>query len=438
MTTTIKARRVARRAAVLTATALMMMAPAAHASLTVGVQSEGQLVAGSDAAAAKTLGLAGQVHAGWVRMMVIDGRYEQQRWAIIRSAKLAHARGMKVMVSMFHWNGPNGEEGGAGIGQLTTFVNRVVPDLAPYVDAYGWNEPNHPAFAPRSDTVCTVVPGSKTQQTLVGYGHRVLVRYRHVKRGRGHYTRTVTFVRSRRLPEYKRTSRGWRKTTVGATHKRLVKFHRHRRLIGNYRQIKRRIPIAPHEITVSTPYERNVCQRQASAIEYRRVHDMTARVVRRVDPSALMILGELGPSAGNESFMENVFKAAAGSVDADVIGLHPYTLLAPSTVQDHGGMVLPVIERTVRAVRRWHAQGKITGERVWATEYGYHWAVVKAHPSWLPTALTRMRAAGVEVAVLYDYVHTGGSWDTGVFAGWTARSTFPGLRTWAQINEEVR
>ena len=97
-------------------------------------------------------------------------------------------------------------------------------------------------------------------------------------------------------------------------------------------------------------------------------------------------------------------------------------------------MTLDVIERTVRKIHEWHDKGYITGNRVWATEYGYHWTIASSHPDWLPYALTRMQNAGVELTVIYDWFHRGGGWDTGLFSGTTPRSNWQPLVNWAKTN----
>lgn len=412
--------------ALITALALALaLAAPAHAGMTLGVQADQVMLSGTDAQRTTMFGQARQLNSGWVRIMLREQLYDGQYWPLVNAMKAAHANGQKVMVSMYRWGG------GITPVQWQAFLNKAVPQLAPYVDAWGENEPNHPKFAPAMQTQCVVGHAAKATTVVVKGGVRLLVSYKRVGRGHGDYGRTTKFRRSKRYAEYKRIGKHFRRVKVGATYRRIVRFARERH--GGWSRTTRRVEGTPSTITVSTPYDVKTCTEMASAVAYRRIHDITARMVRAYDPTALVIVGELAPSAANEAFMRAVFAAAPGPVDADVIGLHPYTLLAPYTRRDHGGLTLDVIERAVARAHEWHRAGLVTGDRVWATEWGYHWTISQAHPDWIPTALRRMQAAGVSVCVLYDFWHAAGnSWDTGLMSPTgTPRAVFAPAVGWA-------
>lgn len=183
---------------------------------------------------------------------------------------------------------------------------------------------------------------------------------------------------------------------------------------------------------VPTNSLQRACQAQALGAAYRAVYDDAARVLRAGDQTAPLIVGELAPGASNHEFMEAMFNAAPGPVDADVFAVHGYHIGTPDSEGEPGAYRITTIEATTAQVRAWHARGALTGDRTWITEIGYP---PNLPADYLPRALDRAQQAGVEVSVIYDLVaHPDGpgvTWDTGVLdATFTPRPAWARLLNW--------
>lgn len=116
-------------------TLIGLFAPAAQAAPPLGVQDDDAMI-GSGALAyldrAQTLG------ASWIRLNVSDVRWNHERaGGYVEAARLAHERGLKVMVTLMAWKTrPTARKWEA-------YARQVAFYLAPYVDAWSpMNEPN--------------------------------------------------------------------------------------------------------------------------------------------------------------------------------------------------------------------------------------------------------------------------------------------------------
>lgn len=425
---------------------LLVAAAPAAARMQVGFQADGPVVGGTGIGRERALDTMRAGGGEWLRVMVREDRWPADAGRYRDAIAAARARGLQVMATLMRWRGRKGtERPGATVREWSAFVSDAVRQLGPYVDAWGSsNEPNHPAFAPHAATSCHVGWGSRgnSHSTRVVDGKQVIVRYRRVQRGRGTHRRVrryrrakhgryrravrhrrggrrdVRYVRSKR-----RTIRRYRRRDFRVSRRRYDRRVRYRRARtgaqrrrANYVQRVRRIPLTrTATIYLSTQFEQRACEQQAWAAAYRPIHDVTARIVRQLDAGAVVIVGDLAPSGGNAAFMEAMFAAAPGPVDADVLGIHAYSpgFGDPRRRRGSGGFWITSIEGTVARTRAWQAQGRLTGGQTWITESGF---VPSAPADYWTWALERAAAAGVPVMILYELTQhpLPGRWDTGL------------------------
>lgn len=139
---------------------------------------------------------------------------------------------------------------------------------------------------------------------------------------------------------------------------------------------------------------------------YRRVWDRTAPVIRRLDPSAKLIVGDLMPVAGRR-FMRAFYRAGRPRIRPDALGIHPY--MGYSTgLRDRsrdGDWRHDGVEDAARFARRHRLA-------LWVTE----WALSPKQPAgdWA-YLLRRFARAGARVVVVYDTDsrgQSGGWWNT--------------------------
>lgn len=403
-----------RSPALLALLILLALPSVAQADMAVGFQDDGTIVDGHGIGREAALDLVQCVEGRWVRIIIQEQDWHKRHSHYREAAAAIKARGCKVMVTPMRWRGLDGNErSGATAAEWERFMSSAVPYLAPYVDAWGSsNEPQLAAFSPHADITCTMGPGVE-QKTDVINGRTVIVRYRKVGKGKGKYKRVVRWVKVDKKGTHRRVGNRYVKAAKRAKYMRRVIFKR--KTGGGYKRIVRRVPRYA-TVRVSTPYDFQICMAQARAIAYRRIHDLSARIVRVQDPTALMIVGDLAPAVQSVEFMQTLFAASSRPVDADAVGIHPYAPVPDPTNQyGESAFYITNIEQAVDQVKRWHAAGRITGDQTWITEYGLNRDAPARH--WTD-ALARAEAAGVRVMILYEitvHVDPNWPWNTGIW-----------------------
>jgi hypothetical protein len=364
------------RGALLAATVTLALATAgpAPADMQLGLQNDDRLVLAGETGGLRYLKRVDRVGASWVRVMVPDTRWNAgQAHEYVRAVQQAHADGKRVMATLLAW------ETTPTPRQWEIYARDVVGQMAPYVDAWSpMNEPNLGLMRAASPIHCEVVTGGqvtpveKTVQRIA----RAQRRWGRVRRGRGTHLRRKHggFRRAHGKREQRRAR--WRRVT--------------RRQRGSVRTT----------VLVGGPEERQDCRIAAWGVAYRAVYDEVAAVIRRADPGAKLVVGDLAPNAANEDFMAAFYGVGPPAIRPDALGVHPYYWGHPSDVAGDGRFGLAAIERT----RDWAARHDVA---LWVTEFGYR----PEHPTaWWLHALDRMQGAGTRVAVLYDTRSQ--AWDT--------------------------
>lgn len=352
----------------LAALAAFMLSPAsANASMTFGIQDDWNLALTGSAGTSLELARADTIHARSVRLSVSDGRWPYNASDYLRAARAAHDRGLQVLVTLTAW------QTHPTAAQWQTFTANVVSQLAPYVDAWSpMNEPNIEEFRADQSTLCHIVAAT--------HRSRVAVPSWDTRRHR----RVVRYVRSRH-GHWKRRHHRW-------FH---VKHGHYRRVVKHQTRRARRIKVTRYEWRTQTTHWLD-CHHQSRGEAYGAVYRAVSPIIRRLDPTALLVAGDLAPSADGIAFMRD-----ASPLDADVFGVHPYYWHDPAGMCSTDVTRLCAIEPVVAWAR---SQGLPT----WATEWGLR---PNAPSSWWAEALNRMREAGIRRAFIYD-TNSPGHWDT--------------------------
>jgi hypothetical protein len=398
----------------ITALCLIVAAPATAGEL--GVQSDNVIVDGTPQQRALAFARADQLGATWIRVMIRDDKLGTP--GLTAAITGAHAQGFQVIGTLMRWRGlKGGERPGATPAQWANLTRAAVARYGPYVDAWSTgNEPNHPAFAPRRSHRCHLNRETvNAPRVVIRHGQIIVRSWQRVRRGDGSHRRVTRYRKTtrkmgthRRVVRRKRSGRrvvGYRKARRGRYVRvrsyRRAKTRRARRR-ANFNRVVTRSPVQRRDrVRVSELRVERACVAQGRGVAFRPVHDAAARQIRAGDPSALVIVGDLAPSTGNTLFMEAMFAAAPGPVDADVVGAHPYWNAHPHERREYDSWQLGNIERLVADVRSWHRHGKLTGGVVWATE----WGIQRADPGrWAALGVDRMYRAGVGVVVYYELV----------------------------------
>lgn len=360
----------------------------------------------------------------WVRITIYQATYRERLPYYEEAINVAREHGSRVLVTLTRWRARDGtEQPGVTPAEWRTFTRQVVSRLGSKVDAWSpMNEPNHPAFAPRVTTTCVLRDSSRSSTSIrVVNGQRAAVtfkrsrhgswqkrrggrwvkvsrrkfyhlrhrwlrhhrklqrqyrRYRHL---RHRWIRHHRHLRHDHLRHYRHLRHRWGRHHRGLRHK----FRRYRRLrrkwCRHHRRYRRDVvtvdTTARSVQTLSTPIAWTECQREALATAYRRVYDAVAPIIRQLDPTATLVLGDV--AGEGYWFMRAVVAANPTPVDADVVGTH-YTA-------NLGRMV------------RW-ARGR--GWAVWSTEYGLPFPQPDGT---LLEAIRTQRETGAPVTILYGF-----------------------------------
>jgi len=416
----------------------------AEAQLAVGFQSDDRVIEGDRETAYDHMqAMGGQ----WVRIMVRHDRWPQDADRYRAAIESAQARGLHVMATLMSWK----EDRRATPRSWAAFTREVVLRYGWAVDAWGTaNEPNHEFFRVATDTTCRIshIPAAAAYGSRVENGVRILTRYRRVKRGTGTHRKVVRYMRSKR-GTYKRVVRPRRVAKVKVrrgTYRRVVRPRRVRYVKvrrGPYKQLVRFLPARGRQaryvqrvtkiplsrdstVWVSTEAARRQCEQQTWAAGYRHVHDAAARMIRVLDPTAKLVVGDLSPNSMNMTFMEAMIHAAPGPIDADVHGVHPYWHLGAEPVP--GSFHLPNLQQVVEQARAWRRAGQMTGDLTWITEIGFS---PQDPPSAVVDVAARAESLGLGVLIQYELYGARDRWDTGLLdPDGTPRPSWFALRDW--------
>lgn len=162
--------------------------------------------------------------------------------------------------------------------------------------------------------------------------------------------------------------------------------------------------MAPYSPNVHGPHDLSDSAREREmrlrGRAYRRIWDKTAPIIRLLDPRAKLVVGDQAPSDTNGIFMKAFYRSGKLRIKPDILGVHPYSFLAPWAKPYSRSWNLPGIKRAVRFAKR-HSL------KTWVTEWGYG---PKQPASWWPQAMRKMQRAGVQQIFIYDTA--GGMWNT--------------------------
>lgn len=115
----------------------------ASAHMQLGIQDDGQMLFSAPTADAY-LQRADTVHARWIRIMVTENVWNNERPQLMVALTNAKAHHKRVMVSLLAWQSNPTPD------QWRAFALEVAPAIAPYVDAWSpLNEPNCFGFMTR-------------------------------------------------------------------------------------------------------------------------------------------------------------------------------------------------------------------------------------------------------------------------------------------------
>jgi hypothetical protein len=346
--------------------ALALTPAGAQARTVLGYQSDTQLCTDTT----HTLDeMAGPANGHWLRLMVQPDRPDLQD-CYLRAVQEAHARRLGVFVTLMRWRGLSGaEKPGVTSQEWATVAAHYARLLGPWVDAWSpLNEPNHRAFVPAVQKLC------KTQTVTTSTAKLVKVirfkRARHGKYRRSHhrYVRADRRFHGRR---YRRVA-FWKSNLVSVT--------------GAYHH----------------------CQAEAAGAAYRRVFDAAVPQIRRYDPSAKIVVGDLAPTT-DRAFMNAFYAQNRAPVRADALGLH----YADATWKP------------------WYDFARAHGLAVWATEWATRPGSGKPQNG-LTAGLTQMSALGAQVTIFYElYGRPGAYWNTGLLhAGDIAQPGWDEAQKW--------
>ena len=408
--------------------AVLVAATPAEARLIIGFQSDPVVIEGDrETAYDRMQSVGGQ----WVRIMLRHDRWPVDAERYRAAIESARARGLRVMATLMSWK----EDRRGTPASWAAFTREVVARYGGAVDAWGTaNEPNHGYFNFATDTTCRIsrTPATAAYGSRVENGFRILTTYRRVKPGKGTHRKVVRYLRSKK-GTFNRVVRRGRARYVKVRrgrYKQMVRFLPARGRRARYRQTITKIPLTrENTVWVSTEAARRVCEQQTWATAYRAVHAASAEVIRALDPTATVVVGDLSPNSLNTIFMEAMVQAAPGAIDADVHGIHPY--FRPGADPVPGAFSMPNLEQIVGQARAWQRAGHLTGNRTWITELGF---VPDDPPAALADAAARAESLGIELLIQYELY--GGSphderWDTGLLEpDGTPRPSWHALREW--------
>jgi hypothetical protein len=408
--------------------AAVLAATPAEARLIVGFQSDERVIDGDrEAAFDRMQSVGGQ----WVRIMISHNRWPEDADRYRAAIEAARARGLHVMVTLLSWQ----EERRATPQSWAAFTREVVARYGWAVDAWGTaNEPNHGYFRFATDTTCRIssTPATAAYGSRVEDGFRILTTYMKVKPGTGTHRKVVRYLRSKK-GTFRRVVRRKRVRYVQVRrgpYKRMVRYVPARGRRARYRQKITKTPLAREStVWVSTEAARRVCEQQTWATAYRAVHAASAEVIRALDPTATLVVGDLSPNSLNAAFMDAMIQAAPGPIDADVHGIHPY--FRPGTDPIPGAFQMPNLAEIVAQTQAWQRAGRLTGGRTWITELGF---VPTDPPETIAESAARAESLGIELLIQYELY--GGpphddKWDTGLLEpDGTPRPSWFELRDW--------
>lgn len=339
--------------------------------MSLGIQDDDAFSQTGTFGTSALLDRADAIDAGWVRVMVVDTRWNAgQDGEYVRAVAEAKARGKRVMASLLAWRTqPTAAEWRA-------YTRRVVARMAPYVDAWSvMNEPNWPGMNAATGTACMLIPtpiSTPIERTVDGV--KVQRVWRHVRKGKG---------------THRRVRRGHRRHYV------MVKARTRRaKHLANWKRVTRkRATHANHVEYVTTNAEATACRAETFGEAYRRVYDVSAPIIQGLDPDARIVVGDLCPCNGDDTFMDAFYAKGKPDVRPDAFGFHPY----------------PGVDYAVDAVRYARSRGLAS----WATEWGLSAERSPSPADWV-RALRAFDRAGVELTFIYDTrtVRGGDTWDT--------------------------
>jgi hypothetical protein len=329
---------------------------------------------------------AERIGAKWVRIMVQDTRWPKQTGCIELAAKILHDTYHKyVLVTLVAWwTHPT-------VAAWVHYANLVVPRLARYADAWSvMNEPNHPSFRPATARECTDKAGQLTSWAYtvvqkINNRHHRKWRYKRVKPGRGKY--------GRKWHPGKHGRRG---------HWMYIRAHGKAR--KRARWIRIRVRSHTHRVTISGTSRGKairLCRVEDTGLAYRRIWDATAPIIRRYSQAPLGV-GDQAPSRFNEQFMDAFYEEGPlpPLIRPQMLLVHPYDRSDPHYPQ-------PGPVWNISGIYGAAAYAKKHGLALWASEWAY-WPYNPA--GWWPIAMSRMKAAGVKVIIVYD--SRGPTWNT--------------------------
>jgi len=184
----------------------------------------------------------------------------------------------------------------------------------------------------------------------------------------------------------------------------------------------------------------------ANPRSYSRLFRRVSRVIRRLDPSAKVLFGELMPPG----FKYTTRVVAHTRIRADGLAIHPYVWADPRGAKSP---LHAYIKKWRRKLRTWARRGRLCriGPRrcrplpIYATEHGYHaegfvrdrysrwvWDGKPSIPEelvaeWLPAAWRVMSRQRLRIVVQYQMLDSEQDWDTALVDGDGPRFQFTAL-----------